>query len=607
MLHPAMIRVADFIARASVAYGVNHAFLVTGGGAMHLNDAIGACPGLSFTACHHEQACAIAAEGYARVTGKPALVNVTTGPGGINSLNGVFGAFTDSIPMLVVSGQVKRETCMAFNDVPGLRQLGDQEADIASMVARVTKSVAVVRDPNDVKYHFERALHLAVSGRPGPCWLDVPSDVQSALVEPDGLRAYDPRDDAPAWTCDGLSETCTEIIRRLRASSRPVILAGTGVRLAGAVEAFRRVVDKLGIPVTTAWTHDLLPTASPVHCGRQGTIGDRAGNLVVQNSDLVLVLGSRLCIRQVGYNWKAFAREAFKIQVDIDPTELRKPTVHVDLPVCCDLRNFLEVLETQLDAEPLDPSRHAHWLAWCKERGTLYPVVQPHHRAFRGGINPYHFFEVLSGCLDDDDVLVCGNATATIVPFQVVPIRGQQRMLSNSGSASMGWELPAAVGAAVARRGERVVCFAGDGSIQMNVQELQTIKHHRLPVKVFVLDNAGYLSIRSTQTNFFGRLTGAGPESGVTFPDMTALAQAYGIQASRIDGPDFEQAIRAALSTEGPCVCVVKLDPQQGFEPRTSSRALPDGRIVSAPLEDMYPFLDREELRKNLFIDEWIH
>lgn len=600
-----MIRVADFIAEASVAHGVNHAFLVTGGGAMHLNDAIGACPGLSFTACHHEQACTIAAEGYARITGKPALVNVTTGPGGINSLNGVFGAFTDSIPMLVVSGQVKRETCLAFNHVPGLRQLGDQEADIASMVAGITKHVAVVRNPDDARYHFERALHLAVSGRPGPCWLDVPSDVQSAQIDPGSLRAYDPNEDLPAWTRDDLPEICCDILRRIRAASRPVILAGTGVRLSGAVDVFLRVIRKLGIPVTTAWTHDILPSASPVHCGRQGTIGDRAGNLVVQNSDMLLVLGSRLCIRQVGYNWKSFAREAFKIQVDIDPAEQRKPTVHVDLPVCCDLRDFLEEFETQLDAEPHAEFRHARWLEWSKERGRLYPVVQPHHRSFRGAINPYHFFEVLSDCLDDDDVLVCANATATIVPFQVVPVRGQQRMFSNSGSASMGWELPAAVGAAIARNGKRVVCFAGDGSIQMNLQELQTIKHHRLPVKVFVLDNAGYLSIRSTQTNFFGRLTGAGPESGVTFPDMTAVAQAYGVQALRIEGPDFEQSIRAALSTEGPCVSVVKLDPQQGFEPRTSSKALPDGRIVSAPLEDMYPFLDRDELRKNLLIDEW--
>ncbi|HQB43680.1 MAG TPA: thiamine pyrophosphate-binding protein, partial [Polyangiaceae bacterium] len=510
-----------------------------------------------------------------------------------------------SIPMLILSGQVKRETCMAFHTVPGLRQLGDQEADIAAMVRGITKYVAVVRDPNDILYHLERALALATEGRPGPCWLDIPSDIQAASIDPSCLRRYDPAEDAPVWSRQGLESVCSEILHRLRTASRPVILAGTGIRLANAVQAFQRLVDKLRIPVTTAWTHDIVPTASPYFCGRQGTIGDRAGNFTVQNSDLLLVLGSRLCIRQVGYHGKAFAREAFKIQVDIDPAELQKPTVSIDLPVCCHLLDFISELEKQLDARGDDSPKHADWLAWCKERVSRYPVVQPRHREFHDGINPYHFFDRLSDRLQDDDVLVCANATATIVPFQVVAMRGCQRMFSNSGSASMGWELPAAVGAAIARRGKRVLCLAGDGSIQMNLQELQTIVHHKLPVKVFVLDNAGYLSIRSTQNNFFGRLVGAGPSSGVSFPNMLDVARAFGIPAIEIEGRDFEASLSSVLASQGPCVGVVRLDPQQGFEPRSSSKSLPDGRIVSAPLEDMYPFLERDELRSNLFIEEW--
>ncbi len=597
-----MIKLSDYVAKHLAAYGVQQVFLVTGGGAMHLNDSFGKEPRIQVMCNHHEQACAMAAEGYARVTGKIGVINVTTGPGGINALNGVFGAWTDSIPMLVVSGQVKRETYLRSYDLPGLRQLGDQEADIISMVKGITKYAATVHDPHTIRYHLDRALHLATSGRPGPVWLDVPVDVQSSQVDEATLPPYDPDEDAAPWDMALIATQYREIIGRLQTSPRPVILAGSGVRHAGALDSFDRVICRLGIPVTTAWTHDLIASDDPLFCGRPGTIGERAGNFTVQNAETLLIIGSRLNIRQVSYNWPAFARHAFKIQVDVDAAELHKPTVQPDLVLHCDARVFLEELDRQLDRGDYDAARHRDWLAWCKERVARYPVVLPKHRVFNGRINPYHFMEVLFQQLAADDVVVCGNATACIVPFQTAFLKKGQRLVSNSGAASMGHDLPAAVGAAVARGGQRVICLAGDGSLQLNIQELQTVVHHQLPIKLFVLNNNGYLSIRLTQTNFFGNLVGESPSSGVSFPDIVKVAAAYGLPAVRLDGADFAARLGEVLAMLGPVVCDVMLDPQQPFEPKTSSRQLPDGRMVSAPLEDMFPFLDREEMLSNLQI-----
>jgi acetolactate synthase I/II/III large subunit len=597
------MRVADYIAKTLADHGVRHVFLVAGGGAMFLNDGLGKEPRLRYICNHHEQAAAMAAEGYARVSGRTGVVNVTTGPGGINALNGVFGAWTDSIPMLILSGQVKRQTCAATYNLPGLRQLGDQEVDILSMVKGITKYAVLITDPRTIRYHLERALFLARSGRPGPCWIDVPVDVQASEVDPEQLPGYDQAEDAPRWDRAAIRDQCRAILKRIQSSERPVILAGTGVRLAQALEPFHAVIARLGIPVTTAWTHDLIASDDPHFCGRQGTIGDRAGNFTVQNADTLLVLGSRLCIRQVSYNWQAFARHAYKIQVDVDAAELDKPTVRPDLGVLCDLRVFLEEMHHTLEAAAYDATRHQSWLRWCKERVARYPVVLPRHREFRGGINPYHFIDTLFRSLADDDVVICGDATACIVTFQVAQIKGKQRLISNSGSASMGYDLPAAIGAAVARGGKRVICLAGDGSIQMNIQELQTIAHHRWPIKIFVLSNGGYLSIRSTQTNFFGRQVGAGPESGVSFPDMIRVANAYGIPPLRLNAPAFETQLKRVLEGDLPELVDVVLDRQQPFEPRLSSKQQPDGSIVTAPLEDMYPFLDPEELRSNLLFD----
>jgi len=595
------MKLSDYVFNALADRGVRHVFLITGGGAMHLNDSLGRETRIQYICNHHEQACAMAAEGYSRVTGKIGVISVTTGPGGINALNGVFGAWTDSIPMLVISGQVKRETCLATYGLPGLRQLGDQEADIISMAQGVTKYAVFVDDPQTIRYHLEKALHLATLGRPGPVWLDIPMDVQSAPIEPESLPGYDPAEDPAPWDLEALPGQVAEVLARLKSAQRPVILVGTGIHLAGANAVFDEVIRRLGIPVTTGWTApDLIASDDPLFCGRPGTIGDRAGNFTAQNADAMLIVGCRLNIRQVSYNWQSFAPRAYKMQVDADPAELAKPTVKPDMPILCDARLFLEEMRRQLDHSGHDRARHAAWLRWCKERVARYPVVLPRQQSRDGAINPYQFMDALIRRLDSRDVVICGNATPSVVGFQVAQVKAGQRYFANSGCASMGYDLPAAIGAAVAREGGRVICFAGDGSLQMNIQELQTVAQHQWPIKVVVLNNGGYLSIHMTQSGFFGRFVGEGPASGVTFPDFTAVASAYGLKAFRIDRADLSAGITELLETPGPVVCEVMLDPTQEFEPRSKAKELPDGRIISPPLEDMYPFLEREELESNM-------
>jgi acetolactate synthase-1/2/3 large subunit len=598
------LRVAEFIAQFLVRQEVRHVFLMTGGGAMFLNDALGHQEGLQIICNHHEQASAMAAETYARISGSIGVINVTTGPGGINALNGVFGAWTDSMPMLVLSGQVKRETSLRHTGIQNLRQLGDQEVDIVALAQPICKYAAFVDRPEQIRFELEKALHLATHGRPGPVWLDIPIDVQSAMIDPDTLPGYLPPADWPAATAP-IAAQCREILARLAQAQRPVIMAGSGIRVGNAVEVFETVIRKLGIPVVTAWAHDLIASDDPLFCGRPGTIGTRAGNFTVQNADFLLVLGSRLNIRQVSYNWASFARNAYKVQIDIDAMELAKPFIRADLAICCDVRVFLETLERLLpETYPLR-QEHVDWLAWCRERESRYPAVLPRHREYKSKINPYHFVETLFDQLDAEDIIACANAAACIVPFQAGKLKRGMRLFSNSGAASMGHDLPAAIGAyygALAARGKqrRIICLAGDGSIMLNLQELQTIAHHRLPIKIFILNNNGYLSIRSSQNNFFGRLTGESQDSGVSFPNFVTLGMAFGIPSRPLKDAAFAASLAEILAADGPALIDVILDETQGFEPRMASRQLPDGKIVSPALEDMYPFLESAELAQNM-------
>lgn len=594
------IRVAEYVARFLAEHGVRHVFMLTGGGAMFLNDAIGFHPEIRPVFHHHEQACAMAAEGYARVSGRIGVVNVTTGPGGINTLNGVFGAWTDSVPMLVISGQVKRETCLATTPVPGLRQLGDQEAEIVRMVQPITKSAVVLADPQRVRYELERAWHTATEGRPGPVWIDIPIDVQSSLVDPDALEGFEPFPPLPETEAE-LDAAVQRVLEKLAAAERPVLLAGTGIRAGNALVPFEAAIRALGIPVVTAWTHDIIASDDPLFCGRPGTIGTRAGNFTTQSADVLLVIGSRLNIRQISYNYAGFAPGAFKIQIDIDPAEMDKPFLRIDDKIVADAGAFLSRLTALAPSAGFPTTRHQGWLAWAKQREELYPQVQPKHREWRGKVNPYHLMEELFASLGEHDIVITGNATACIMSFQAGKLKRGQRLISNSGSASMGYDLPAAIGAAFAApEGAQVICLAGDGSLQLNIQELQTLVQYHPSVKVLVLNNDGYLSIRTSQGNFFKRLIGEGPTNGVSFPDYCKLATAYGLPARRLDTPEFAQGLREFLALAGPALCDVILDDTQQFEPRMSSRQLEDGRIVTPPLEDMFPFLSREELATNV-------
>ncbi len=596
-----MIRVADYVAQALAAHGIRHVFMVTGGAAMHLNDAIGRCRDLEYVCVHHEQAASMAAQGYYRLTNRLAAVNVTAGPGATNAITGVFGAWTDSLGMVVVSGQVKWETLVRSTGLP-LRQLGDQEVDIVRLVEPITKYAALVDDPARVRYHLDRAIHLARTGRPGPVWLDVPSNVQAAMVDPAALEGFSP--EPGDWTGTDVPAACAEIVRGLGRAERPVVLAGAGVRLAGAAETFALLADRLGIPVVTGFNaHDLLPTDHPAYVGRQGTIGDRAGNFAVQNADYVLILGCRLNIRQVSYAWQHFARGATKVMVDVDAAELAKPTLAIDLPIHADAGVLLPEL-LRATAEWRQPPAHERWLGWCRERKARYPVVLPEYWSSPRLVNPYCFAEALFELAADDETIVTGDATACITTFQAAKLRGGQRLFSDSGCAPMGFDLPAAIGACVAQGRRRVVCLAGDGSIMLNVQELQTIAGLGLPIKIFVLNNHGYLSIRLTQRAFFpDNPVGAGPESGVTFPDFERLAYGFGLPYRRCDThAGLRDAIRETLDGEGPQLCEIVLDPEQPFSPRVSSKRLPDGRMVTAPLEDMFPFLPREEFRANMIV-----
>jgi acetolactate synthase-1/2/3 large subunit len=597
------MKLSNYIFKTLKSNDIDTVFLVTGGGAMHLNDAVGRTEGLTFICNHHEQASAIAAEGYARITNKPAILNVTTGPGGINALNGVYGAYTDSIPMIILSGQVKKETMLSTYQIPGLRQLGDQEVDIISMVKGITKYAVEITDPQSIRYHLEKAIYLCTNGRPGPCWLDIPIDVQAAIINENELPGFTENELVPLNENQLLIDV-TLVIEQLKQANRPILLGSTGIRLADAVPEFQEFAELLEIPIVTTWTHDIIHHDHPQYIGKQGSIGDRAGNFAVQNADLVLIIGSRMPIRQVSYNWENFARHAYKIYVDIDPAELQKPLLKADLPLLYDAKVFLKAMirELKKNRTATNQLKRDQWLNWCRERKLKYPILQAHHKDSNKPINPYYFLHELQQKLTGNDIIVCGNASACIITFQTSFIKKGQRLFSNSGCASMGYDLPAAIGAAVADPSKRIICIAGDGSLQMNIQELQTLVHHQFNIKLFVLDNNGYLSIKSTQKNFFGLEIGSAPQNGVSFPDMEKIGKAYGIPSVTIEKFDFNQQLEEALSSVGPMIINVKLDPDQLFEPKLSSKQLPGGKMISAPLEDMFPFLSKEELASNMIV-----
>ena len=571
---------------------------MTGGGAMFLNDAVGRS-GLQYVCNHHEQACAMAAEGYARITNRLGVASVTTGPGGINALNGVYGAWTDSVPLLVISGQVKRETCMETYQIPGLRQLGDQEVDIIPLAQPLTKYAVSVHKPEEIRFHLEKALYLATTGRKGPCWIDVPVDVQSAEINPEELTGYSP-EAAPKPNLDPAQ--IAAVAKALIQAKRPLLMTGNGVRIAQAVDEMQALSKRLKIPVVTSWTSlDQMDSNDPLYFGRTGILGERRGNLALCNTDCLITLGSRLNIRQISYDWKNFAPQAFKVQVDIDPAELIKPTCSPNIAVQADVRDFIQALDQALDSLPnLDPN----WVGWGPRAKVAFPMVNPQHAA-GPKLNPYHFIDRLFAKLDKSAIVVSGNGSACVVPNHGATVKFGQRIFCNSGDASMGYDLPAALGAAFAAPGKPVICLAGDGSLMMNLQEIETLRSHpHLQLKLFIINNEGYLSIRQTQDGFFkGFRVGSCPQSGLSIPDFTQLLNAWGLPCQKADYNNLDACIDWALATSGPVAVEVMVDPAQPFEPKLASKRLPDGKMQSPAFDDMAPFLDRSIIEPFLFRD----
>lgn len=606
------IRLADYIVNFLTEHGVRDCFTVVGGGAMHLNDAFGHAPGIHCTYNHHEQACAIAAEAYARLENKIAAVCVTTGPGGTNAITGVVGGWLDSIPMFIVSGQVRYDTTARFaqqyTDGHPLRAVGDQEFDIVKSVACMCKYATMLENPMDIRYMLEKAWHLAVTGRPGPVWLDIPVNYQGMEIETRDLPGYDPDEDDALLPPPVKDEVADIVLKKIAEAKRPVIYAGGGIRLSGGYAEFRKAAELLGVPVVTYWNSvDLIEDSHPLYCGRGGNMGDRAGNFAVQNSDLLLAIGTRISIRQVGYNWKTWAREAEVIMVDIDQAEFKKPTLHVDMEIWADAKDFLGAVCRKLEGKKTPVFPGEWWREQCLLWKKKYPVTLERHLKENGETaNVFAFVRHLSESLPENSLTAVSNGACCVVGHQNWHMKKGTRFIINSAIASMGYGLPAAIGLCIAGGRKDTICLEGDGSIMMNLQELQTVVTNRLPVKVFLINNAGYHSIRQTQNNLFKEHTkvGIGPESGdLSFPDYKKIADAFGFPYySAYSNEEMRKAVAGALAEPGYVFCEIFTDTAQVWEPKSATKRLPDGSLVSPPLEDLAPFLDREELKENLFI-----
>ena len=590
-----MIKVSDYIMkRLRDVYWADTVFMVSWGGAMHLNDSVGKY--MNYVCNHNEQACGIAAEGYARVNQKLAVVNVTTWPGWLNALNGVMWEWTDSVPVLYLSGQVKYSTTLdSCKEIP-LRQLWDQEVDIISVVKPLTKYAEMVRDANDIKYHLDRAVYLATHGRFWPTWLDIPLNIQAAMIDETKLREYDPSEDK--LSLPNIDNEISKLVEMIKESKRPLFVAGHGIRLSGALKEFEELVAKTNIPVVTTMNgFDTVTEDNPNFVARIGTVANRAGNFTLQNADLVITVGSRNNIRQVSYNWENYAKNAKLVCVDIDTAELDKPTLNPALKINADCKDFIVKL-----CQAVEPRDKDSWNQWTRDMKAKYPPVSEAPRVWDNPIEPYYFIETLIKNFDKNALIVGWNGTAFLLPFQVWQVKEGQRYIWNSWDASMWYDLPAAIGACFANNRKDTICLAGDGSIMMNLQELQTIKHYNLPIKLFVLNNDGYISIQQTQNNFFeGRKTACTRDSWVTLPDFIRIGQAFDLPTMKIDSKNnLDEQIQKVLNAEWPILCEVMLTPWYIFAPKLSAKKLPDGSMISPSLEDLYPFLSEEEIKENM-------
>jgi acetolactate synthase-1/2/3 large subunit len=602
------MKLSDYVVRFVAEQGVKHVFLVTGGGAMHLNHALGMETRIQAVCNSHEQASAICAEGYAKATNHLGVCMVTTGPGGTNAVTGVAGAWLDSTPTLFISGQVKRPDRMFDTDGRplGMRQLGVQEVDIVSIVRPITKFAVTVLDPREIRYHLEKAVYLAFHGRPGPVWIDIPLDVQaSPIEEPSALRGFDPDELKEGARAGSLKHEVALLIEKLNQAKRPLLFAGNGIRLARAEKEFERLRKLLSIPTVATWcAADLVPSNDPLYVGRPGSVAARGANFALQNSDFLLTIGVRLDFAITGYAPQNLARGAHKVAVDIDEAELKKLQPHLQQPICADAKCFLTELLSQMDPNRL--ADHAAWDARCADWKTRYPVVTEEHRKPEGPVSVFNLAEVIGTEVKPEDRLVVGNSGSAIEIYLLAfPTLHSQRLFHTAGLGAMGYAVPMAIAVATANPGREIIAVDGDGGFMFNIQELETIHRLQLPIKFFVLNNDGYASIRASQKAYFGESKlGSDQSNGLTVPSLTRVGDAFGLTSTVIKNQENLRAeVRRVLGMSGPVVCDVNVLPDEMRAPRLQSYQKPDGSFVSKPLEDLFPFLPREEFLANMIVE----
>ena len=571
------MRLSDYIIQfLRDSYGVDTIFTVSGGGCIFLIDSLGSTPGVQYVATHHEQAASIAAEGYARMNGKLGACVVTSGPGGTNAITGTLCSWLDSIPVIVISGQVNKEMTTNYTGLP-LRQLGDQEFNIIESVKNMTKYAVQVNDPSEIRYHLEKACKLATTGRPGPVWIDIPLNVQSANIDPKTLIGY--TEEQPVYK--PTQPQIELIVEKWKSAKKPLLIVGNGVRLSGGIRELQQILARTNIPTITAINgNDIVTLDYRYYYGRFGTHAQICANNLLSECDFLLTIGTRLYVRQIGYNFESFAKQAFRAYVDIDLAELNKPTLHPDVAVHSDAKLFInELLNNNL------PITNQNWLDRCDEINKAPKVLQ-RHRDNQTYVSHYAFIEQLSKVIPSEYHIVTSDGSANVVTMQVLDLKKDQRLFTNTGCAPMGYGLPAAIGAAIHHK---IICIEGDGSLHLNVQELQTMKHYDLPIKLILLNNDGYLSIKISQNVFFnGRYVASEKNSGVSFPNFEKIIKAYGIPYCSIKTNDkIQPTLNQFLSQNGPAICEVFTDPNEYHEPKVVAKLGKDGKFIPGELKNI--------------------
>ena len=589
------MRVADFVIKFLEEKKIDTVFTVSGGGSIFLCDALYKAKKLKYVSCHHEQAVSFATESFSRINNKPGAAIITTGPGGTNCTTGVACCWIDSVPSIFISGQVYSNQTIGNS---GLRQVGVQEFDIINMVKSSTKYAVIVKNPKDIKYHLEKAYHLSTNGRPGPVWIDIPANIQNAKIKPNKLKGF--REKKKLIKIKNIKKKIKRIAKLLTKSKRPILHLGQGVKISNSEKYLRIILNKYKIPFALTWNaSDLIESSHPSYIGRPGAFAERGTNFIIQNCDLHIAVGTRLPFMVTGYDAKDFARNAKKVMVDIDKIELNKSNVKPDEKICCDAKYFLKVLMKYL---PKKINLSKQWIAYCKNVRKKYPIVLEEFRMQKKTINSYDFIDNLSEILKNDDVIVTDMGLSFVGTHQAFKVKKGQKLFTNSGHAPMGWGLPAAIGACYASKKKRVICLTGEGGLQMNIQEFATIMHNKLPVKTFIYNNGGYLTIKQTQQlGFNNRIMGSNSKTGLSFPNYRKIAESHKIRYIKIlNNKNLKNKIRKILSDNKPMICELMMDHEQEQMPKAINKRLPNGKSIPTKFEDMYPFLPFDEIKKNM-------